>query len=188
MNILGMCGSLRKGSYNRLLIDAAASLAREPVQVSFFECGDLPFFNEDIEAAGRPAAVDAMLTAIESADALLLATPEYNHSVSAPLKNALDWASRPAFKSVLVGKPCAIVSASMSPVGGVRAQAHLKAILTSTLSLLYPAPDCSLPMAQHAFDEAGKLADEAAERRLARYINDFADWVASSQGQGRLPD
>ena len=143
----------------------------------------MPFYNEDVEAEGRPTEVEALLDAIGSADALLLATPEYNHSISAPLKNAIDWASRPAFKSVLAGKPCGILSASLSPVGGVRAQAHLKTILTSTLSLVYPAPDCSLPVAQHAFDAAGKLVDEAAERRLSRYINEFADWAAGYTSQ-----
>ena len=90
MNIVGVCGSLRAGSYNRLLLDAAARLAKKPVAISLHDCGDLPFYNEDVEAEGRPAEVEALLDAIGSADALLLATPEYNHSISAPLKNAID--------------------------------------------------------------------------------------------------
>ena len=93
------------------------------------------------------------------------------------LKNAIDWASRPAFKSVLVNKPTGILSAAMSPVGGARAQTHLREILASTLAPVYPARDYLLPMAQNAFDSDGALNDETANRRLRRYLNDFVDWV-----------
>jgi chromate reductase len=180
MKILGICGSLREGSYNQRVLDAAADVLEAPASLAMGDCGQLPFYNEDTENAGRPESVATLLGEIAAADALLIATPEYNHSVSAVLKNALDWASRPAFKSVLVGKPCGILSASMSPVGGARAQQHLKSILSSTLSLVYPAPDCTLPMAQDAFDKTGELIDDAVRRRLRRYVNDFANWAAEA--------
>ena len=178
MKILGISGSLREGSYNTLLLAVASELVAQPVELEVFDLAGIPFYNEDDDGEIKPEPVLALLAAIESSDALLLATPEYNHSVPALLKNAIDWASRPAFKSVLTNKPAGILSASMSSVGGARAQMHLKDILASTLTPVYPCPDYLLPMAQNSFSADGDLTDATATRRLQRYINEFASWAA----------
>jgi len=175
MKIIGLSGSLRRDSYNTRLIAAAAELA-DAAEVVWYDYADVPLYTEDREGADRPEAVTRLLDAIESADALLFATPEYNHSISGVLKNAIDWASRPAFESVLVGKPSGIVSAAMSPIGGARAQQHLKTILASTLTPVYVANEYLLPLAHQAFDEAG-LTDVTARRRLQSYINGLAQWA-----------
>lgn len=179
MMILGISGSLRAGSYNTLLLKNAATMLESPHEMTLHDLENIPFYNEDVENKQRPPAVEELLDAIEQADAVLFATPEYNHSVPGVLKNAIDWASRPAFKSVLVGKPAGILSAAMSPVGGARVQMHLKDVLASTLTPVYSAPDYLLPLAQKAFSDKGELSDETAARRLRRYVSGFIDWVDS---------
>ena len=103
MKMLGISGSLREGSYNTLLLAAASGLVAQPVELEIFGLAGIPFYNEDDDGEIKPEPVLALLAAIESSDALLLATPEYNHSVPALLKNAIDWASRPAFKWLYPG-------------------------------------------------------------------------------------
>ena len=180
MHILGISGSLRAGSYNTLLLNNAVSNLDSPHTMSTHSIKEIPLYSEDVESDGIPAPVQAMFDAIAEADALLFATPEYNHSVPGVLKNAIDWASRPAFKSVLVGKPAGILSAAMSPVGGARVQMHLKDVLASTLTPVYPAPDYMLPLAQNAFNDNGELIDETAVRRLRRYLAGLAEWAGPS--------
>ena len=180
MNILGISGSLRAGSYNTLLLQNAAARLESPHRLAIHSLEGIPLYNEDLEDDQRPAPVQGLLDAIEGADALLFATPEYNHSVSGVLKNALDWASRPAFKSVLTGKPAGVLTAAMSPVGGARAQMHLKDILSSTLTPVYTAPDYLLPMAHEAFNDKGELTDANAIRRLKRYLSGLVDWAGSN--------
>jgi len=177
VKILGISGSLRAGSYNTQLLRNAATYLESPNELELFNLEGLPFYSEDLESESRPASVEQLFAAIENADALLLATPEYNHSIPAVLKNALDWASRPAFKSVLVGKPTGVLSAAMSPVGGARVQMHMKDVLASTLTPVYPAPDYLLPLAQEAFDGNGVLTNEAAARRLRRYLSGLIEWA-----------
>ena len=177
MNILGISGSLRVGSYNSLLLKNVATALEPPHTLRIQSLEGIPFYNEDLEAEQRPAPVQRLLDAIAGADALLLATPEYNHSIPGVLKNVIDWASRPAFKSVLVDKPAGILSAAMSPVGGARVQMHLKDVLSSTLTPVYPAPDYLLPLAQNAFGDNGDLTDETAARRLRRYLSGFTAWA-----------
>ncbi len=180
MKILGVSGSLRKESFNSRLLRAGANFLKKPTSFDEYDLADIPLYNEDVDANAKPNRVQSWLDAIDGCDALLFATPEYNYSISGVLKNAIDWASRSAFKSVLVNKPTGILSASMSPVGGARAQLHLKDILGSTLTPVFPAPDYLLPMAQKSFDADGILTDETAERRLRRYMNDFVVWASAS--------
>ncbi len=177
MKILGISGSLRKDSFNSRLLRAGGALLEKPAVLELYDLAHIPFYNEDLERQSKPGPVQSWLDAIKGSDAILLATPEYNHSISGVLKNAIDWASRPAFQSVLVSKPAGIISASMTPVGGARAQMHLKEILASTLTPVYPAPNYLLPKAQDAFDFDGTLEDEIAARRLRRYLNEFVCWA-----------
>jgi chromate reductase len=138
MRILGFAGSLRRASYNRGLIRAAAELAPGGITVEVFDLADLPLYNQDVEDSGEPASVVAFKRAISEADALLVATPEYNHGVPGVLKNALDWASRPSGKSVLQNKPVLIISNSPGFTGGVRAQAQINETLLSVSAVILP--------------------------------------------------
>jgi chromate reductase, NAD(P)H dehydrogenase (quinone) len=133
MRVLGISGSLRRDSLNSALLRAAAErLPAGAELVEFDRLGDVPPYDEDVEAAGpAPAAVRDLRDAILAADAVLIATPEYNHSIPGQLKNALDWASRPAGKSALNGKPAAAIGASKSMFGGVWAQAELRKVLAA---------------------------------------------------------
>lgn len=177
MRILGISGSLRSGSYNTRLLRTAGLMMGEGGILEIFELSRVPLYDADLDRDTKPGPVQELLDAVPRCDGLLFATPEYNHSVPGVLKNALDWISRPAFKSVLVNKPAGMLSASTSPVGGARAQAHLRVILASTLTPVYLSPDFLLPAAKLAFDESGRLVDEAAEARLHRYVTGYLDWV-----------
>ena len=179
ITILGVSGSLRQVSFNTMLLRAGGGYLEGSAGFEVHDLADIPLYNEDLDGDDKPASVVAWLRALDAADAVLFATPEFNHSISGALKNAIDWASRPAFESVLANKPAGILSASMSPVGGARAQMHLKDILASTLTPVYPVPDYLLPMAQNAFDAAGVLTDATASRRLQRYVTGFVAWAAT---------
>ncbi len=177
MKILGIGGSLRRASFNNLLLEAARRLVPDGTRVEIFGLADVPLYNADIDKDGKPQPVQALQQSIAASDALLFATPEYNYSIPGVLKNAIDWASRPAFQSVLAHKPAAIISASPSPLGGVRAHAHLREVLAGTLTPVFLAPAYVLGSAPNAFDDEGRLVDETAERRLRRYLADFVDWA-----------
>ncbi|MBW1637287.1 MAG: NAD(P)H-dependent oxidoreductase, partial [Deltaproteobacteria bacterium] len=126
----------------------------------------------------RPEQVVRFIDAIADCDGVLFASPEYNYSIPGLLKNAIDWASRPAYKSVLAGKPVAIVSASKSPVGGARGQSHLRDILSATLSPVVPSPPFLLPQAADKFNREGILTDSASLQRLERYLKEFTEWIS----------
>lgn len=177
MKLLGISGSLRNGSFNTALLQAAAKCLPEGVSLHITGLADLPLYNADIDGDKKPAAVRSLQQSIRESDGMLIATPEYNYSIPGVLKNGLDWASRPAYKSVLAGKPVAILSVSGSPVGGARAQVHLRDVLSSTLCSVVPAPHFLVPMAKEKFDEELELTDAETEAKLRRYLEDFALWI-----------
>src|ERR1700688_2330826 len=125
VRVLGICGSLRKGSYNRMGLNAAAELLPPGMTLETFDIAPIPLYNEDVRAAGFPKPVEELRAKILAADALLFATPEYNFSMPGVLKNAIDWASRPPDQP-FNAKPVAIMGASPGPVGTGRAQYHLR--------------------------------------------------------------
>src|SRR4051794_21279689 len=132
MRILGIAGSLRRGSHNRMLLRAASTMLPPGAQlVDWDGLAGLPAFDEDREAA-PPAPVRAFVAEIARADALLIATPEYNATIPGALKNALDWASRPFPQNALRGKPCAVIGASTGPFGAIWAQSELRKALTTS--------------------------------------------------------
>ncbi|MBA2556432.1 MAG: NAD(P)H-dependent oxidoreductase [Chloroflexi bacterium] len=130
--ILALSGSLRRDSYNWRLIDHARELAPDGVDVEVIPLGRIPPYNADVEAQGLPAPVARLKDRIDEADALLVATPEYNAGIPGVLKNAIDWASRPAFQSPLVGKPVGLVGATPGRGGARNALTQLRAVLEST--------------------------------------------------------
>lgn len=178
MRIVAISGSLRQASFNTTLLEAARRCLPDEVSWEFGAIGDLPLYNEEIDGAGKPAAVQQLLDQVAAADGLIIASPEYNYGVPGGLKNAIDWLSRPAYNSVLLHKPVLIMSASLSPVGGVRAQGQLKQIFSGTLTPVYPAPEFALGAAHTQFDN-GRLVDDAAQERLTRLMHGFCVWVES---------
>jgi chromate reductase len=177
MKILAISGSLRKYSFNTRLLELSQRLLPRDIEFKLYRCGDLPLYNQDLDESQKPQPVVHLLDLIESADALLIASPEYNHSIPGNLKNAIDWASRPAFTSVLKGKPTAIFSASSSPIGGARGQSHLKQILSATLTPLYPAPELPFPGVQQLLDEDGNCKDPEAQKKLQKFLEGFVAWA-----------
>jgi chromate reductase, NAD(P)H dehydrogenase (quinone) len=130
MRVLGISGSLRSGSLNSALLRAAAErLPAGAELVEYGRLGEVPPYDEDVELEATPAVVEELRQAVRSADAVLIATPEYNHSIPGQLKNALDWVSRPAGKSALNGKPAAAIGASAGMFGAAWAQAELRKVL-----------------------------------------------------------
>ena len=140
----------------------------------------LPFYSEDL-AAHKPDVVKALLSAIEASDGILFCTPEYNHSVPAVLKNAIDWVSRPAFNSVLKGKPVSIVTQAISPVGGARAQAHLKLILDSTLSKIQSCHEMMVTDVDKVFDSRMVVTNGLVLTRLERHVHDFIAFAQANR-------
>jgi len=181
MKLLGISGSLRQDSFNTRLLQLVAQLLPPEINFQLYTCGELPLYNQELDGAEKPSAVKQLLDRIGAADGLLISTPEYNYSVPGVLKNALDWASRPAFQSLLKGRPTAVLSASMSNLGGVRAQIHLKQILGSTLTPVYPAPDFIIPAAHQLFPETGLPTDPDLEKRLQKFIAGFISWAQNHQ-------
>jgi chromate reductase, NAD(P)H dehydrogenase (quinone) len=178
MKVLGIAGSLRRASYNRALIEAAHDLMPNGMTIEPFELADIPLYNADLDVDGvRPYEVTRLKKSIASADALLIATPEYNYGVSGVLKNAIDWASRPAMKSPLAGKPVAIVGASPSVTGTARAQQELKLALMGCLSLVMPHTGVLIGLAHEKFDASGRLTHEATRKYLASFLHDLETWV-----------
>lgn len=141
MKILGISGSLRKGSFNTAILKTMQTRYSGDVEFEIADLSEIPLYNGDLDGDNPPETVTKFKAAIEKADALIMATPEYNYSVTGVLKNAIDWASRPAFKSPLKDKHIGIISSSMGFTGGVRAQQHLKTILLATLSNVIPMPE-----------------------------------------------
>ena len=185
-HILGIAGSLRRASFNRGLIRAAIEVAPPGVTMTAFELHDIPMFDADMEADGDPTAVVALKPAIGEADALLIATPEYNHCFPGVLKNAIDWASRPPRSSVLSGKPVAVMGASPGRGGTARAQAQLRDGLTFTGSLVLPLPELLVPLAGDKFDERGDLIDEATRTEIRDVLVALAAWTRRLGQEERL--
>jgi chromate reductase, NAD(P)H dehydrogenase (quinone) len=176
MRILGIAGSVRRGSHNRRLLRAAAELLPPgAVFVEWDGLAGLPIFDEDLEQA-PPAAVREFLEAIEAADALLIATPEYNSSVPCGLKNALDWASRPFPDNVLRDKPVAVIGASTGLFGAVWAQAEVRKALNAGGADALDA-ELGVGLADSAFADDGSLVDPDLAGRLAELLVELAGKV-----------
>jgi chromate reductase, NAD(P)H dehydrogenase (quinone) len=177
LSVLGLAGSLRARSYNRALLEAAREAAPPGLRLTVHDLDDLPLYNGDLDTDDlRPEPVTRLKAAIAEADALLIATPEYNHGVPGVLHNALDWASRPARRSPLAGKPVGVMGASSGVVGTARAQEQLKLLLLSTLALPLPYPAVLVGRAAEKFED-GRLTDERTREFLAEYLRQLEAWA-----------
>jgi chromate reductase, NAD(P)H dehydrogenase (quinone) len=177
MKFLGFAGSLRRASYNRGLIRAAADLAPSGITIEVFDLGDLPLYNQDVEEAGEPAAVVAFKEAIGQADALLVATPEYNHGVPGVLKNALDWASRPRISSPLRDKAVGVMGASPGRGSTARAQAQLRDAFVFTGACVMPLPELLVGGAGQHFDGDGNLTDPDLRASVVELVTALGVWT-----------
>jgi chromate reductase, NAD(P)H dehydrogenase (quinone) len=170
MQVLGIAGSHRSGSYNRALLRAAREVAPIGMEIEEFDIRELPFYDGDVEAAGDPASVTAFKEAIREADALLIATPEYNRGIPGVLKNAVDWASRPPLASPLTGKPVAIMGASTGRGGTARAQEQLRSALEYSRARVLEQHEVLVPEAYMAFDGEGRLVDQTTREDLSELL------------------
>lgn len=189
LRILGLAGSLRRASWNRRLLHAAAATSTPAgcAMEVYDALATVPLFDEDLELATPegPPGVRALRAAIAAADGLVIATPEYNHALPGVLKNALDWLSRG--HSVLADLPVAVLGASSGPWGTRLAQASLRQVLHTCGSLVMPSPTLFVAQAEHRFDPHGSLRDPALQASLSQFMEAFAAWVRRVAPAGRLP-
>jgi chromate reductase, NAD(P)H dehydrogenase (quinone) len=177
MNVGILVGSLRKASLNGMLANALISLAPSSLKLDIVEIGQLPFYNEDLETNPAPAQWIAFRQRVKAADAVLFVTPEYNRSVPAVLKNALDVGSRPYGSSVWDRKPGAIVSCSPGAIGAFGANHHLRQSLVFLNVLTMQQPEAYVGHADKLFDEYGKLVSDGTRKFLQDFMQAFANWV-----------
>ena len=179
--VLGIAGSLRKESYNRGLLRAAQGLVPEGATIQTFEELDqIPLFNQDTEQNPHPK-VTELKQRIRNADAILIATPEYNYSVPGVLKNAIDAASRPYGDSAWTGKPVAIMGASVGTLGTARAQYHLRQMFVFLNMYAVNQPEVMLANAHQHFAENGVLTDETAKKLIRQLLQELVNWTRKLQ-------
>ena len=176
MRILGIAGSLRKASYNRAALRAAAELLPADTTLETFDLEGIPPFSEDIERT-PPSRVVELKAKIREADAILIATPEYNYSVPGVLKNAIDWGSRPYGDSAWTGKPVAIMGASIGAMGTARAQYHLRQ--TFVFLDMHPLnkPEVMISNAAQRFDDQGRLVDATSRKLVGQLLEALVAWT-----------
>jgi chromate reductase len=185
MNVCVLVGSLRKASLNKILANALMSLAPSSMKLEIVEIGQLPLFNQDLETDSTPPQWTAFRQRVKAADAVLFVTPEYNRSVPAVLKNALDVGSRPYGSSVWDRKPGAIVSCSPSAIGAFGANHHLRQSLVFLNVPTMQQPEGYLSHADKLFDEDGRLTSDGTRKFLQAFMQAFANWVETVQFQGQ---
>ena len=176
IKILGFAGSLRKDSYNKALLRTALEVLPPGVELEIFDIEGIPPFNQDLEAS-QPQKVKDFKTKIRAADAILIATPEYNYSIPGVLKNAIDCASRPYGDNAFEGKPAAIMGASIGMLGTARAQYHLRQCCV--FLQMHPLIDkeVMVPFASNVFDKDGKLTDDKTKSKLKELIESLVAWT-----------
>jgi chromate reductase len=185
MNVCVLVGSLRKASLNGMLANTLISLAPSSLKLDIVEIGQLPLYNEDLETAAVPAPWTAFRQRVKAADAVVFVTPEYNRSVPAALKNALDVGSRPYGASVWDRKPGAIVSASPGAIGGFGANHHLRHSLVFLNVPTMQQPEAYLSHVDKLFDEHGKFVGDGTGRFLQAFMQAFANWAETIRSQGQ---
>jgi chromate reductase len=182
LTILGLCGSLRSGSYNRMALRAAGELVPPGVTLQTFDAlREIPPYDEDVKAQGFPPPVEQLRQRLRAADALLIVSPEYNYSVPGVLKNAIDWASR-APDQPFDGKPVAIMGASPGMIGTARMQYHLRQTMVFLNGHVLNKPEVMIGQAAQKFDAEGRLTDEPTRKFVADLLAKLADWTRRLKG------
>src|SRR5947209_35229 len=170
LRVVAFAGSLRRGSFNRALLDAARHLAPSRMSISPIEIGDLPFYNADVEAEGDPTAVVEFKAGIRAADGVLIATPEYNDGIPGVLTTAIDWGSRPPGAAPLTRKPVALMGASPSQVGTARAQLHLRQLLGHVHARTLPPPELLVAAAHERFEPRHTGESKSQKNGVAGHV------------------
>lgn len=174
-----LVGSLRKASYNRRMAKALVGLAPASLSLQIINIGELPLYNEDLEAS-LPDQWKEFREQIRGFDGVLFVTPEYNRSVPAVLKNAIDVGSRPKEESVWNGKPGAVVSVSTGSIGGFGANHHLRQSLVFVNVPTMQQPEAYIGGAAKLFDESGNIINESTREFMKKFMEAFAQWVATN--------
>lgn len=182
VKILGIAGSLRQGSFNRALLKNALELVPPGATLDIFDLHGIPVFSEDDEKH-VPAKVAELKQKIRGSDAILFATPEYNYSIPGGLKNAIDWASRPYGDSAWIGKPAAIMGASLGRLGSARAQYHLRQVCVYLQVEVLNFPEVMIANAHEHFDKAGRLNHESSRKAVGELLTALADRVHLLRGK-----
>jgi chromate reductase len=177
LKILGIAGSLRRGSFNAAALRAAQELAPAGMTIDIFDISAIPLYNEDVKVQGFPPVVTDLRARIKAADGLLLATPEYNYSTSGVLKNVIDWVSRPP-EHPFDGKPIALMGASGGVLGTARAQYHLRHMFIFLNAHILNRPEVFIGGAPSKFDAEGKLTDQPTRDIVAAMLLAFKAWIA----------
>jgi chromate reductase len=176
ISILGFAGSLRKGSYNKSLLRTALEMVPAEVELEIFDLEGIPPFNQDLENQ-PPEKVKEFKAKIRAADAILIATPEYNYSIPGVLKNAIDNASRPYGDNAFNGKPVAIMGASIGMLGTARAQYHLRQSLVFLNMYPLNQPEVMVPFAQEKIDQNGRLTDQKTREKIKELLEALVIWT-----------
>ena len=177
IRVVAFAGGLRRASHNRGLIRAAAESAPRGFTFDVIDLDAIELYNQDVEDGGEPPAIVAFKRAIAHADAMLVATPEYNHGIPGVLKNALDWASRPRVTSPLKDKPVAVVGASPGMGSTARAQAQLRETFVFTGACVMPQPELLVGSAASHFDDDGNLTDPQLLASLVDLVEALGRWT-----------
>ncbi len=177
-NVITICGSLRKGSFNRMLANALPGLAPAGMTITASPSIEMPLYNADLQAEGWPAPVTALGDAIRAADGVIIVTPEYNYSVPGALKNAIDWVSR-LKDQPFANKPVCLQSASQGPLGGARMQYHARTMMVFLDAFVFNKPEIFVGGAAQRFDEkTGELKDEATRNIIKQQLEGFEAFIA----------
>ncbi|MBM7633068.1 NADPH-dependent FMN reductase [Geomicrobium sediminis] len=178
LKIAMICGSLRKQSYNRKLMEVMIEKKPNHWQMKEIEIDTIPFFNQDVEAEGDPESVQQLKEAIDEADGVIVVSPEYNSGSPAVLKNALDWASRPAKGTVLKHKPFALAGASPGGAGTVQSQGQTRQTLLTLDAYIMPGPKIMVGSVHNKLSEdQSEIADEATIKRVEKFLGAFEEWM-----------
>jgi chromate reductase len=172
IKLLGVSGSLRKQSYNSGALRAIPAILPDGMTFEIADISDLPFYNNDVEQTGFPDAVKNFRTKVAAADALIFAVPEYNFSLPGALKNALEWLSRPPNPPVNA-KPCAVLGASISPLGTARGQFHFRHVAVSLNMIMVNVPHVDITNAKVKFDAQSQLTDQAAVDSIQQLLGEL---------------
>jgi chromate reductase len=176
LRILGLTNSLRSASYNRMALQLAAEVMPSDMALQVHDLRAIPFYDADLEKQGLPQSVQSLVDALSGASGLVIACPEYNHSLPAILKNALDWVSRSPAQP-LAGQPVMILSASYGLLGGARVQYDLRRVLDAVGARPLVRPEVFIGKAHEKFDQAGKCIDEDTRRAVTKQAIAFKEWV-----------
>jgi chromate reductase len=181
VKILGFAGSLREASYNRSLLRAAQELVPKDARLAIFDLNGIPLFNQDLEDQPTET-VKEFKAKIRAADAILIATPEYNYSIPGVLKNAIDCASRPYGDNAFEHKPVAIMGASIGMAGTARAQYHLRQCFVFLSCFALNQPEVMVPFAQDKIDKDGNVTDEKTREKIMELLENLVAWTRRLKG------